>query len=128
MENHEKNTQLRETISKEKKKSGFKCVVFGCNNSSRKDGTLIFHSFPKQGQSTVKIENKFGLFDNIDRHAAWVRVLRISVPILSHMRICCRHFSQDDYNLKGKIERCMYFLVVKFCDFFERNRMILLIC
>lgn len=77
------------------------CVVRGCNSKSNKNLDLIFHSFPKSGDSVVQVENIFGSFEKLDRLKAWKRVLKLK-NVSPRMRVCSLHFDESDYIISSK--------------------------
>lgn len=90
-------------FSPHKNKSHVYCCVYGCQSHAFKHETVRFHSFPKKKDSLVKIVNNFNQEELVDRHDVWVKVLRMGKKISTSMRVCSRHFTQDDY-----IPSCKY--------------------
>lgn len=75
-------------FSPRKTKSNTYCSVYGCNSKACKNDTVRFYNFPKKHQSVVKIVNKFNEEELIDRHAAWIKVLKIGKKVTPSMRVC----------------------------------------
>ena len=51
-----------------KAKENSSAHVFGCDNSAELDQNLpIFYNFPKRKKHFIKIINKFGSYDKVDR-------------------------------------------------------------
>ncbi|XP_046736570.1 uncharacterized protein LOC124405587 [Diprion similis] len=75
------------------------CVVYGCSSNSSRDPTVRFHTFPTRGQTFVKITNKRGISEKIDKFKAWEQAIKIGKPITPTMRICSLHFKKEDYFL-----------------------------
>lgn len=89
-------------FSSTKSTSKICCCVPGCNSSPRRDGTVRFHRFPKEGQEIVEVKNIFVDDESIDRHLAWKSVLRIETNVMDQMLVCSKHFTKDDYYFSGK--------------------------
>lgn len=53
------------------------CCVPGCYSKAKRNRTLSFHLFPKQGKRKVLFQNKLGTSEKIDIHKAWALRLRI---------------------------------------------------
>lgn len=83
-------------------KSKIFCCVYNCSSKACRDITVRFHHFPKPGQCSVEIKNKFGNIERIDRRKAWEIVLRNGKPATNSMRICSLHFVEKDYLVSSK--------------------------
>lgn len=88
-------------FSPKKNKSKRFCSVFGCNSTEKRDETIRFHHYPKKGDSFVEVENKFGIFEKIDRHQAWKKILRMGKNVTQWTVVCSKHFKKEDYVLPG---------------------------
>lgn len=95
-------------------KKGF-CCVQNCT-SNRSDINLSFHVFPKRGENTVWLENKYGEMEKVDRFDAWLQIVKTKRPYIQTYKICSKHFTKDDYIPRGmyKLKKCS---PQKFCHF-----------
>ena len=89
-------------FSPKKTKSKTFCSVFGCSSKAYKDQEVRFHKFPEYKKSYVKVENKYGMQEMVDRRTQWVNVLRMGKNITPFRRVCSLHFTKDDYFIPGK--------------------------
>lgn len=89
-------------MSLKMKKSKVYCCVFGCKAYYGSGDVFSFHSFPKRGKKKVKIVNKLGKEEVMDREAAWRLRLKSGKKITDTMRVCSRHFLKSDYIISGK--------------------------
>lgn len=87
-----KNVRQRRTSSK----SNVNCCVDGCNSVNRKNCELNFHSFPAVDQK-VNICDKSGVQKEVNRRTLWESTLRLGKPVSKYMRVCSKHFKDDDY-------------------------------
>lgn len=81
------------------------CSVYGCYSKYGSEGVKSFHTFPKKGSGRVKIKNKLGSLDSIDRFEAWKKILKMGKKISETMRICSLHFSDCNYINKSKYKQ-----------------------
>lgn len=80
------------------------CSVYGCHSRKMIDRSVHFHSFPdKNSGIRVQIVNASGATEVIDKRKAWERVLLMGKPVSKYMRVCSRHFTNEDYCAKGKV-------------------------
>jgi len=91
--------------------------VYGCNSKACKNDTVRFYNFPKKHQSVVKIVNKFNEEELIDRHAAWIKVLKIGKKVTPSMRVCSLHFTPQDFIPSRKYN--ITYLLPKF--YYQKN-------
>lgn len=72
----------------------------------KKNERVRFHLLPEYGAGNVKITNKFGIEESVDRRLIWDRVLKLqNVKNLSkNARVCSLHFKENDYNYPGKYD------------------------
>lgn len=77
------------------------CSVFGCNSTSNKDATINLHSFPKEGTRKISITNTFGNEEPIDLRKEWILTLRMGKEVTQWMKVCSKHFNNNDYILPG---------------------------
>lgn len=61
-----------------------------------------FTYFLKKNAGTVKIINKFGEEETVDRLLAWTKKLKMGKNVSQNMRICSLHFSDSNYINPGK--------------------------
>ncbi|XP_023233834.1 THAP domain-containing protein 2-like [Centruroides sculpturatus] len=80
-------------------KSKVFCCVQGCNSKYNSLKNISFHHFPKAGK--VKIINKVGKEENIERKKAWELALKMEKKMTPSMRVCSLHFIENDFILPG---------------------------
>ena len=80
-----------------KSKSKICCCVYGCTSKANRDSKIRFFHFPRKKSSFVKIVNKFGDEEVIDRLDAWIRALKTGKKITSSMRVCSLHFIEEEF-------------------------------
>lgn len=86
-----------------KRRFNTNCCVYGCHSRKMVDRSIHFHAFPdKNSGIRVKVVNAFGQEETVDKRKAWEKVLRMGKPVTKSMRVCSKHFSNDDYCAKGK--------------------------
>ncbi|XP_045468138.1 uncharacterized protein LOC123676332 [Harmonia axyridis] len=73
------------------------CCVSTCSSKKDRNKDLHFHSFPKEGASSLYITNDSGSLERMDRRKAWITKLRIQKPVTHNMRVCSLHFQDSDY-------------------------------
>ena len=79
-------------FSPRKTKSKTYCSVYDCNSKACKNDTVKILYFPKEHQSVVKIVNKFNNEEELsDRHAAWIKILKIGKKVTPSMKVCSYH-------------------------------------
>lgn len=82
----------------EKKKSNVYCSVYGCKTFYSSDNSVSFHWFPNEKEGNVPWTNKNGIIEHIDKRRAWAINLKMDKETLKKkLRICSKHFSDDDY-------------------------------
>lgn len=79
------------------------CCVYGCKSRACDNREISFHKFPKEGNCTVEVTNKFGTIEKIDKRKAWIMAIRTGKAVTSRMKICSLHFSASDYVFPGKM-------------------------
>ncbi|CAH1997631.1 unnamed protein product [Acanthoscelides obtectus] len=78
------------------------CCVYGCESSRTENPNLYFHTFPKENSGImIKTINKLGERGTMDKRKAWEKVLLIGQPALQKMRVCSKHFREEDYIFMG---------------------------
>ncbi|KAJ8914361.1 hypothetical protein NQ315_011349 [Exocentrus adspersus] len=77
------------------------CSVYGCHSKKSKDKNIHFHFFPKKGDIRVKIKNRFGVEEEVDRRKAWEKILLMGKSVTKYMRVCSKHFKSEDYCANG---------------------------
>lgn len=96
--NGEKNIQGMK-FSPKKTKSKRYCSVFNCSSKACVNLDIRFHQFPPPNKNVVKVINKYGIEEIVERRKQWERVLRIGKKVTANMCVCSLHFSQSDYTL-----------------------------
>lgn len=85
-----------------KSKKKLVCAVKGCDSASNKDVNIRFHYFPMKTNRFVYIKNLFGKAERKDQLEVWMKTVKIK-EVNSGMKLCSRHFHQDDYILPSKL-------------------------
>lgn len=88
-------------FSPKKSKSNVYCSVFGCSSRARRNPELRFHTFPDFKKNFVKIVNKNGSEEMVDRRKRWEYVLKMGKKVTSNMLVCSLHFKKEDYMIPG---------------------------
>lgn len=80
------------------------CCVYGCHSRKMFERNIHFHSFPdKNSGILVNIVNAFGNEEKMDKRKAWEKVLLMGKPVTKFMRVCSKHFKNEDYCAKGSV-------------------------
>lgn len=45
----------------------------------------------------VLLENKYGIFEKVDKLYAWKKLLRVGINNTAGKRVCSLHFRDEDY-------------------------------
>lgn len=78
------------------------CCVYGCSARADRDKGVSFHFIPKSGSRSVTIVNKLGIKESVDLRKAWDKMLKSGKKLTNTMKVCSKHFMNDDYILPGK--------------------------
>lgn len=84
-------------FSLRKTKSKKFCSVFGCKSKACKNPEIRFHFFPAPNANFVKMINKFGIEEKVDRRKEWEKVLKMGKTVTSNMCVCSLYFKGYDY-------------------------------
>lgn len=77
------------------------CCVYGCHSRKGSDRSIHFHYFPQENEK-VKIINKFGIVEEVNRKGAWVKAINTGKKVTKSMRVCSNNFKITDYiNMSG---------------------------
>lgn len=64
---------------------------------------FIFIIFPKKNSGIrVKIVNTSEHEEYIDKRKAWEKAILMGKPVTKNMRVCSKHFKNENYCAKGK--------------------------
>ncbi|KAF4520288.1 hypothetical protein B566_EDAN010236 [Ephemera danica] len=84
------------------------CSVPGCKTAQFKDYKMSFHTFPREGESQVIIDDD-GFDDVLDRREAWSRRTylgkRYNRDITAATYVCSRHFELADFCSQEKTKK-----------------------
>lgn len=87
---------------KRENKSNVYCCVPGCKSLANTNPQVRFYHFLKENSSKVKLINKFGEIELVDRRFAWIKALKIGKNVTYLMRVCSLHLKKEDFILSGK--------------------------
>lgn len=74
------------------------CCVLGCHSRKEKDRKVHFHYFPpKDTDVVVTVKNKQGIEEKVNKRTAWENALMMGKPVTPNMRVCSKHFRNEDY-------------------------------
>ena len=98
-------------------KSKIFCCVYGCSSTYNSEGVKSFHSFPAKGSGNVKVKNKLGIKESIDRHLAWKLRLKMGKEVSKYMKVCSLHFSDNNYFNTGNVMKRFVMFHRKICSY-----------
>lgn len=62
----------------------------------------LFSQKKKNSGIRVKIVNTSGHEEYIDKRKAWEKAILMGKPVTKNMRVCSKHFKNENYCAKGK--------------------------
>ncbi|CAH1102565.1 unnamed protein product [Psylliodes chrysocephalus] len=80
------------------------CSVYNCSSYRKKCPELSFHFFPKPNEK-ILVTDEQGRMQLCNRLKIWIAKLQMKNPVHKRMKICSRHFTNDDFVLKGLSNR-----------------------
>jgi hypothetical protein len=72
------------------------CCVAGCNSMYKNNPELTFHHFPSDSQKIEHVD-EFGIVLTVYRKKMWEIKLKMGKRVTRNMRVCSRHFVEQDF-------------------------------
>jgi hypothetical protein len=73
------------------------CCVSGCNSVYKNNPELTFHHFSNEGQKINQVD-EFGMVASLGRKKVWEIKLKMGKRVSKNMRVCAKHFVEEDFN------------------------------
>lgn len=75
------------------------CSVFGCSSRACM-ADISFHCFPHKSKE-IYTENGFGKVEKVKLRNKWIYAIKMGKPVTPSMRVCSKHFKDEDYFVTG---------------------------